>query len=235
MVRAERKGDRGHLLPAAARLPAAALALSCAVAFVALAVRYHDAVSYGRFDGWVNGWVPPRRDLPVAALASLTDIVPTVLVCLAGAVTVALLVLRRWHWAALTILGPGVTLLVVETAKPAVGRLHEHVLSLPSGHTAIVTSVALVGTVLVLGRLHGHILLGAAVGLVVVTAAAGAMTFLLLALRWHYATDTLAGYCVAVASTVGVAFGLDALASRAIAATGRPREDRTDRARWPSH
>jgi undecaprenyl-diphosphatase len=197
-----------------------------AVAFLALAIRYHGAVTYGRFDGWVNGRVPPRRDLPIRTLAPLTDVAPTIFVVLACAAAVALLLARWWRGAALAVLGPGLTLLVVEIGKFAVGRLHEGALSLPSGHTAAVTSVSLVAVLLLVARVRGHRMLAATVGALVVTAVAGAMAFLLVALRWHYATDTIAGYCVAVAGTLAAAFAVDAIPGRWVPATVRRSVDR---------
>jgi undecaprenyl-diphosphatase len=232
-VNAEPSPDRQRLLPVPVRRPAAVVTACCLLVFLVLAVRFHGAVTYGGFDGWVDHTVPPRRTLPTDALAPLTDIVPTVLLGLAAAATLALLVTRRWRSAALAVLGPGLTLLLVEVGKLAVGRLHQGVLSLPSGHTAVVTSVAVVGAVLLLGRRRQHVLLAATLGALAVTVAAAAMAFLLVALRWHYATDTVAGYCVAIAATLGVAFLLDALVARRIpsAAHGAPTPWTADRPR----
>lgn len=211
---AEPPRDGPGVLPPALRRPAAVVSVCGAIAFLALAIRYHGTVTYGRFDGWVNGWVPPRQSLPISTLAPLTDVAPTVFVVLACAAGVALLLARWWRAAAFALLAPGLTLLVVEVAKFAVGRLHQGALSLPSGHTAAVTSVSLVGALLVVARVRGHRMLAATIGALVVTVVAGAMAFLLLTLRWHYATDTIAGYCIAVAGTLAAAFAVDAVPDR---------------------
>jgi len=88
---------------------------------------------------------------------------------------------------------------------------------------------------LVVGRSRAHALLAAAVGAATVTVAAGAVAFVLVALHWHYATDTLAGYCIAVAGTLGVAFAVDALtARRARAAAPHRRAGSADRLPQPS-
>jgi undecaprenyl-diphosphatase len=234
-VTAEPLPDRRRLLPAAIRLPAAVLAVCCAVGFVVLAVRYHDVHTYGRFDRWVSDSVPRWRDLPHAVLAPLTDVLPAVLLVLTGVVAIAALVTRRWSYAALAVLGPGLTMLLTEVGKLLVGRLHEGAPSLPSGHTAAVTSVAVVMALLVVGRSRAHPVLAAAVGAATVTVAAGAMAFVLVALHYHYATDTIAGYGIAVAGTLGVAFTVDAFtARRARAATPHRRAGSADRLAQPS-
>jgi undecaprenyl-diphosphatase len=211
----EEQGRRPQrLLPAVIRRPAAVVAVCCAIASAALAVRYHGAVSAGGVDRWIRGELPRWRDLPAATMAPLTDAAPAVFLALAGAAALVSLLRRRWERAAFAVLGPGVTMLVTEVGKGLVGRLHQGAPSLPSGHTAAVTSGALVVALLLVGRWRAHAVPAAAVGALAVTAVAAGVAFSLVVLGWHYATDTAAGFCVAVAATLGVALAVDAYTAR---------------------
>jgi undecaprenyl-diphosphatase len=211
-----------RLLPAAIRRPVAVASVCCTLAFAVLAVRYHGAVSAGGVDLWIRGQLPRWRDLPAATMAPLTDAAPAVFLSLAGAAALVLLVRRRWEQAAFAVLGPGVTMLVTEVSKVLVGRLHQGAPSLPSGHTAAVTSGALVVALLVVGRRRARAVVAAAVGALAVTAVAAAVAFSLVVLGWHYATDTVAGFCVAVAGTLGVALAVDAHTARRLRSAAPP-------------
>jgi undecaprenyl-diphosphatase len=202
--------DGARILPVAIRRPAAVLAVVCAVAFLALAVRYHGDSRAGRFDGWVAGWLGSEARV----LSTVSVLAPPLFTALAAVATVTELALRNWRYAALTALGPGLTLLVTELGKVLVDRRIDGSLALPSGHTAGVTSVCLALAIVLIDRARGHVVLGATGGLVVATALGAAMALVMVAGHSHYATDTVAGYCVAVATTLGVAFAIDGVAGR---------------------
>jgi undecaprenyl-diphosphatase len=209
---AETSPDDQRLLPGRIRRPAAVLAAACAVVFVVLAVKYHGDDTGGTFDNWVFGSLR-HRHLPNHALTRLADLVPPVFALVVTALTITTLALRKWRYAALAVLGPGLSMLVVEGGKNIVGRTLDGMLALPSGHTAGVTSVSLVVAALLIDRLRSHVVLAAALALVAVTIMACAIALVMVAARFHYATDTIAGYCAATAITLGVAFALDAIAS----------------------
>jgi membrane-associated phospholipid phosphatase len=144
----------------------------------------------------------------IQALASLGDpAVAGVLVAgLAGAAAVA----RRWSGVLLTIVGTLAAVAITELVlKPLIGRLSYGHLSFPSGHTTAVVAVALSAVILLAGaRWPRSSALRLVVGLAVVTVAVG-VAISLIAEHVHYATDTVAGACVAVASVLTVALALD--------------------------
>ena len=212
MVRAGTWQDVHLLLPAPLRRPAAALAAGYTVVFLALAVRYRGANTGGAFDGRVLGWLQRRDDLPFSVVLRLTGLVPPVFFLVVVLASIAALALRQWRSAAFVILGPGLSMLVVEVSKVLVGRSLHGRLAMPSGHTAAVTSVSLMVAILVVARLRSRVLPAAALGFAVVSVLACAIGVLMVLGHFHYATDTIAGYGAATATTLGVAFAVDALA-----------------------
>jgi membrane-associated phospholipid phosphatase len=211
-VSAEPSPDDQRLLPCRIRRPAAALAAGCAVVFLALAIRYRGASTGGAFDSRVLHWLQAQNDLPFSVVSRLTALVPPVFFLVVIVLAIAALALRQWPSAALTVFGPGLSMLVVEVGKSVVGRTLDGRLAMPSGHTAGVTSVSLIVAILVVDRLRGRVLPAAVLGLAAVSLMAGVIGVLMVLGHFHYATDTIAGYCAAVATTLGVAFAVDAVA-----------------------
>lgn len=118
---------------------------------------------------------------------------------------VTCLALRRTALAVVAIAGPGVTGVLTTVMKPALGRTLEGVPAFPSGHTAGITAIALVVALLVTGLFRRPsvtvtILAGVGVVLAATTVATG-----LVIERFHYPTDTLGGFCVAVVVVLGLA------------------------------
>lgn len=210
---ADTREGHARLLPARLRPAAAVLVVGCAVLFLVLAVRYHGSGSPGRFDSWIENALP-RLGYPRRGLARTTDLGPVAFFVLDAIATVVLLLRRNWWSAALAVAGPALTMLVAEVAKPLVGRTNHGSLCLPSGHTAGVTTVTVVGAVLLVQRMRARPVLAAVLGFLAATVLATAMAVVLVLLGWHFATDTVAGYCAAVASTLGAAFALDWIAGR---------------------
>lgn len=107
--------------------------------------------------------------------------------------------------AVLAVAGPAVAVVVTSGMKPLVGRtINDGFLSYPSGHTATATAFAL--TALFAS--------GASLWLTVLVAiaAAAAMAWAQVLLNAHYPTDTLGGFCAAVAVVPLVAWTIDRLA-----------------------
>jgi membrane-associated phospholipid phosphatase len=109
--------------------------------------------------------------------------------------------------AALAVVGPAASVVVTSGMKPLVGRtINDGFLSYPSGHTASATAFTLV------------VLLASGAGLwltaVLTVAAAVAMAWAQVLLNAHYPTDTLGGFCAAVAVVPLVAYVIDRLADR---------------------
>jgi membrane-associated phospholipid phosphatase len=206
----ERDGDR--LLPGSLRRSAVVLSAACVVALTVLAVRYHGGDRPGAFDEWAYVGLTNLR-LPRGPLTGVVDAVPPVFVGLVAVLTVALVARRRWRRAALATLGPGLALLVTEVGKRLVGRSLDGGLALPSGHTTGVASVVTMIAVLRISRAT-HVRRAALLGLLAVTLAAEAIGFLMVTLHFHYATDIVAGYCVALAMPLAVALAIDGVPHR---------------------
>lgn len=147
------------------------------------------------------GWLAfPGTPLPAAAVTLV----------LAGACLRA----RRLNGAILTLAAvPVSTGLDEELLKPLVHRTSLGALAFPSGHTT--TAMALTATVTVLylagqrpqeGRLA---LVPRILGLALPLAVTAVVALAIIALRWHYFTDTVAGAAVGLGTVCAVALVLD--------------------------
>lgn len=198
-----------ELVPPQVRRPAALLALACAAVLVVLAARYHGDRIPGRLDSWVFGQIPRALRSHWWTLSGLAKVLPFVLVFAAGVVAVVSCIGRRWRLAALAVVAPTLTVGLTELGKQLVDRRIDGFLALPSGHTAGATSVFLVLGLVVLGRVRGNVRVAAGVVAAAVTAGGALVGLLMVSVHDHYATDTIAGYCVAVAVTLALALTLD--------------------------
>jgi undecaprenyl-diphosphatase len=204
--------------------PIAALA---ALVVVVLGVLYADDSKPGTVDGRilaaVDGVGPPwwyvaqTLDFLGEPVGSVMLVVATVSGCL---------LLRRPRAAVLTVAGVGLAVGTATLLKSLVGRtIHDGHLSYPSGHTAFLTALALVVALLVTGRLG----LGRTAGMSLVLASAlvagAAMGWAEVVLGAHYPTDTLGGWCTALAVIPATAWLVDRTADSLVdrtAEAGRP-------------
>ena len=143
---------------------------------------------------------------------------PLGVVLVATLLSAACLVLGRWRLAVLAVAGQGLMWVASSAVKPLFDRtIHGAHLSYPSGHTAGATAFALVVGFLVVGVLRpgrtAGIVAVLGVSLVCGLAAAWAQTVLAA----HYATDTLGGFCLAVAVVPPLAVIVDRVADRLLA------------------
>jgi membrane-associated phospholipid phosphatase len=158
-------------------------------------------------DSWVGGHLGPDH----AALSLISDLGPYVLYALAAVLLVVSLTARQLNGTVLAVISvlvaSGLTELVL---KPLVQERLRGYLSYPSGTTT--NAFALVTIIAVLlrdprlvrwpGWLRALILLaGAAVGC--------ALAVAMIALNYHYFTDTVAGAAVGTGVVLATAFGLD--------------------------
>lgn len=122
-------------------------------------------------------------------------------VLVGGVVLGAAACLRRDRLRALACLvGPAIAMVVTErVAKPLVGR-HLTVLGGNSYPSGTVTAVAALGAVVVLAAPRLLRVPAAVVALVAVAAVSAAV----VALRWHFPTDTVGGACVGVGTVLAV-------------------------------
>jgi len=182
------------------------------VMFAVLALRYNHQDTAGRLDRTLDAYIMIhlRPDQSVAAvLVSLAD--PNhVAMVLAAAVAVAALA-RCWSGVLLVVGGTVTAVVIAEVVlKPLVGRLRDGHLAFPSGHT---TAVAALAIVLTGARWPRSVALRLLASLAVVGVAAG-VAVALIAQRIHYATDTLAGCCVAISTVLSLALTLDCFVPR---------------------
>lgn len=218
-------GGACRLLLAQGVRPLAGVVVVLAVVVIIVSgLRYADADQHApgwvdlTLDGFIRGHVRP--DLPVIqVLAGLGDPAPAAVLvtALAGAAAVA----RWWSGVLVTLVGTLGAVTVTEVVlKPLIGRLSYGHLSFPSGHTTVVVALAVSAVILLAGARwprSGALRLGAGVAAVMVAAG---VAVALIAERSHYASDTLAGACVALASVLSVALALDLTASLTRAGSG---------------
>lgn len=133
-----------------------------------------------------------------------------------AALAVFALLRKRWELAALAVLGPGLCVLLTELVfKPLVGRVYAGYLSFPSGHTvSSVSAYLLAALVLVAGRPIGI----KVVGLVLFLALSACLTAGLVAMNYHYPSDTVGGFFLVLGIMLPGAVGVDVLTGRRLAA-----------------
>lgn len=132
-------------------------------------------------------------------------------------VTMVIMFLRRGNRraAVFALAATGAAVVVTSGLKPLVGRtINDGFLSFPSGHTASATAYALVVTMVAGRRLW--------VVLLVALAAAVVMAWAQVLLNAHYPTDTLGGFCAALAVVPVVAWALDRVWDRVTRTGGTP-------------
>ncbi|HZD14666.1 MAG TPA: phosphatase PAP2 family protein [Pseudonocardiaceae bacterium] len=202
------------LLVDRARGPAGVVILLAVVVIAVLGMRYANQDAAGRLDLTLDSFISThiRRDEPITgALVSLGDL-PQAAILVA---VVAGAAARRWSGVVLTIGGTLTAVTITELIlKPLIGRLRYGHLSFPSGHTTALFSVAIAAAILLTGaRRPRNVGLRLVASLAAVVVAAGT-AIALVARHVHYATDTVAGCCVAVATMLAVALALDFVAPR---------------------
>jgi membrane-associated phospholipid phosphatase len=202
------------LLAQRVRRPAVVVIVLAISVIAVLGMRYADQDMPGHLDRSLDALIRHdlRPDQPITqALVSLGN--PTQAAILVAAVAGAAAAARRWSGVLLTILGT-VTELIL---KPLIGRLRFGHLSFPSGHTTAVAAVAFATAILIGSARWPHSVAVRMVASLAPIVVAVGVAISLVAQHIHYATDTVAGYCVALATVLAVALFLDLL--RAPAAT----------------
>lgn len=193
------------------RAPAVAAIVLAVIVIAVLGMHYADQDAPGRLDrhldALISHWL--RRDHVITgALVTLGDPVPMAILVttVAGSAAAA----RRWSGVLLPIIGTITAATMTEVIlKPLIGRLLFGHPSFPSGHTTAVAAVGMAAAILIVSaRWPRSAALRILTGCAAVTVAAG-VAISLVALRIHYLTDTVAGYCVAVATVLAIALGLD--------------------------
>jgi undecaprenyl-diphosphatase len=193
----------------------AAVAVAAAAVLIALGVLYAAGGSLGVLEAWVP--TPTRLRPPWLDAALVVDFGGERLgaALLLGASVIGCLLLRHVRAALLAVAGVGLTVVTTTVLKPLVGRhIHGQYLSYPSGHAALVTALALAIALPTVGRIRA----GPAVLVPLVLAAGGlagaTMAWSQVGLGAHYLTDTIGGFCTAVAVVPATAWAIDRAADR---------------------
>jgi membrane-associated phospholipid phosphatase len=218
------------LLHPAARRPAAALVIACVVVTAALGLLLAGHSRPGPVDGWVDGQLDARlgRYPQLAAVNNLGD--PLWVVVIAAAAVAACLLTRRFRGALLVAIAvPAAGGLTDHILKPVVDRTSNGALTYPSGHTAVVTTMAVAAVLVLTGPGRPPLpaaprwLLSAALLALIPCVAVS-----LIIAQYHYFTDTIGGAGVGIAVVLGTALGLDAAAARLGARTAPSGPDPAD-------
>ena len=203
------------LLPAHLRRPVVVLVGLALLVLMVLALRYAHQEAAGRLDRTLDVYLRTqlRRDQRLTgALVTLAQ-PPQAAIALA-AVAAAAALARRWSGVILTLGGTLSAVTITEVIlKPLIGRLRYEHLTFPSGHTSAVAAIAIATAILLLGAQRPR---SVALRLTATLAAAAAVSvaIALIAQHVHYATDTVAGCCVAVVTVLGLALILDFVGPR---------------------
>lgn len=191
-------------LPTAVRRPMLVLAPPAAIAVVVLGLLVHGRSTPSAFDRWAldasGGPIPyPSQQRLLAQVVDLAG-EPVGAGLLVTGLIAFCLVLGHQRSALLAIFGPSLSVAVTTVLKPVAGRtINGPHLSFPSGHTAIVTAVALVFAFVVVDRLGMGPRAGTAVVLYTAATAGGIEAWAQYGMVVHYPSDTLGGFCVALA------------------------------------
>lgn len=201
----------GPLLPTALRRPAVGVAAACAALLAALAVVVAGTSTATPVDAWAQRIVATHHALhgqwPSLAVVAGEPVTVVAVACVLAAWCARR---RRWRSAVLAVLAPGLTGLLETGLKPLVGRtIATGALSFPSGHTAGATALGLTVTLVIAGGAQQRRELWVLVGTFLTGAGAVAVAVGLVAEHAHYPTDTIGGFCLAAATTVGCALAVD--------------------------
>lgn len=220
------------LLSASARRWAGGIVAGCAILVASLGVLFAHQTTADRLDRAVDAPIITllggHRGLALW-LAAPGSLIPAI--GLAAAIVVSCLLTGRLNGAVLAMVAvPAAEGLTEDLLKPLIHRTYLGDLSYPSGHATAIFTIAAVVTVLLLIPPKPA---GARALRVLIPAAAFALgcgvVVGLIALRWHYFTDTVAGAAVGIGTVCGLALILD-LAGRRLARASRHPADAVARA-----
>ncbi|MCA1683398.1 MAG: hypothetical protein LC685_05375 [Actinobacteria bacterium] len=199
-------------LPRFLRRPAATAVALAALGFLVFAARYADSAKAGRLDTHIENMVNAFAldKYPVLSVVSLGNPLPVATAALA--LSGLSLMLGRRRLAVLAILGPSLTGVATTVFKPLIGRTLYGYFIYPSGHEGAATALGLVSALLLVNVLRTGPWLSASLLAAGAVVTGGGMAVALVAVGFHYPTDTVGGFCTAVAVVLGTALVLERLA-----------------------
>ena len=196
---------------------------AAAIVFLVLTWRYAGDAVAGRVD---EGACTAVDALPRAGLARAIGLgSPGFVVVAAASLAGLALLLRRPRVAVLAVVGPGLTGVATTALKPLIGRtIDGDGFAFPSGHTGGAVSLGRVAAVRLIGAVpvvRPRAALAVRAGTVLL--AGGVVGAGMVRIGAHYATDTIGGFCAALALGLGAAMAIDRIADRRIGGTGPAR------------
>ena len=200
------------LLAASARPRAGVLLAGCVVIVAVLGAVFARQNTADRFDHAVDApiitWFAGHQTLALW-LAFPGTTIPAV--ALTAALTLGCLLTGRRRGAVLAILAVPVTAVITDgLLKPLVHRTYIGQVVYPSGHTATIAALAATATVLLLAPPRPEMARLLRVLILAVAYLAGvAVVIGVIAVRFHYFTDTVAGAAVGIGTVCGLALILD--------------------------
>ena len=209
------------------RRPAPAVIAVALVVAAAIGLWYAGDPVAGRVDRRTESIVDSVTGDHLRAFAHLVQFgSPPAVVLWAALICGAALVLRRPRHAVLAVVAPGLTGVATTALKPLVGRTVGDYgnagYAYPSGHTGGATSVALAAALLLIGLVPTRRAVAVAVVASAALVAGGAVGAGMVTIGAHYPTDTVGGFCLAVAIGLGTGLVIDRVADRRAARPGRP-------------
>ena len=214
----------------------AVIVATAAACIAALGVHYSGDYRAGWVDHAIDARIRHRLRDQLEVLHHVVTLAdPASIVTICAALAAIFFFTGRRRAAVFAVLGPLVAVGVTDLLlKPAIGRRMGDGLAFPSGHTTAAVSVALVIVVVLLGPSRPRWPAPARwAACVVAVGCAGMVAVALVGSGYHYATDTLGGFCVAVMVVPTVAWLIDRLADRIEA--GMPPDRRSQREFTRSH
>ena len=221
---ARRSGN--GLIPPRFRLAAFVIVAACCITVGVLGALFYHGSTPDALDKAVFRSVWPHR-AGLDPLVSVGDTVPMAL--LTAVLCYCCLALRRYRGAVMAALAVPLASGITELLKHLIHRIYISFLSFPSGHTtatfALITCVA----VLLIDPPATRAPASMRIVLALLSLGFGVMVALgLVAIRFHYFTDTIAGAAVGTGVTLAIALALDLVIARitrgqaAAAALARP-------------
>ncbi|MCA1836325.1 MAG: phosphatase PAP2 family protein, partial [Actinobacteria bacterium] len=195
------------LLPAGLRRPAIVIIVLALALLAVLALRYAHQEAAGTLDRTLDTYIRIGLQGEQGVTGALISFVyPPRSMILLAAITGVGAWARRWSGVTLTLGGTLSAVVITEVLlKPLIGRLRYGHLTFPSGHTTAVTAIAIAMVILLIGAPRPRrVALRLMTGLATVAVPAS-VAIALIAQHIHYATDTIAGCCVALVTVLSLA------------------------------
>lgn len=202
------------LLSAPLRRPAGLLIAACVVVIATLGALTAHQTQADSVDARIDGPIIARLGSHPHAAMLVVDLGnqhTVTIICVL--LVLACLAFRRPRSALLVAVAvPLASLITEDVLKPLSGRTLGGGLSFPSGHETAISSVAVAAIVALTGPARPPLPAALRWTLVAVAAAAAAVVApALVAVHFHYFTDTIGGAAVGTGTVLATALGLDAL------------------------